>query len=153
MRGANLLWAAMLVCVLSGLLRAQSPESLDFITDLPDFERIREMLPNHLNRMAISLLEERKRTVSRISTAADVAKRKAYVRERMLSALGGFPERTPLNARVVGVLDRDGYHVEKLIFESQPQFICYGQPLLTQIRPTTISRRAFSVGPRARWQT
>ncbi len=126
MRSANLLWAAMLACVLSGLLQAQSPESLDFITDLPDFERVREMLPNHLNRMAISLLEERKRTVSRISTGADVAKRKAYVRERMLSALGGFPEHTPLNARVVGVLDRDGYQVEKVIFESQPQFYVTG---------------------------
>src|SRR5713226_6959749 len=120
MRRASLLWVTMLVCGLSGLLRAQSPESLDFITDLPDFERVREMLPNRLNRMAISLLEERKRTVSRISTAEDVAKRKAYVRERMLSALGGFPEHTPRNARVVGVLDRDGYRLEKVIFESQP---------------------------------
>ena len=126
MRRANLLWAVMLASALSGPLRAQTPEGLDFLADLPDFERIREMLPNYLNRIAISLLEQRKRTVSQISAAAEVAKRKAYIRERMLSALGGLPERTPLNPRVVGVLDRDGYRVEKVIFESQPQFYVTG---------------------------
>ncbi|PYV33483.1 MAG: metalloendopeptidase, partial [Acidobacteria bacterium] len=126
MRRANLLWAVMLASALSGPLRAQTPEGLDFLADLPDFERIREMLPNYLNRIAISLLEQRKRTVSQISAAAEVARRKAYIRERMLSALGGLPERTPLNPRVVGVLDRDGYRVEKVIFESQPQFYVTG---------------------------
>ena len=34
--------------------------------------------------------------------------------------LGGFPERTPLNARVVGQLDGEGYRVEKVLFESRP---------------------------------
>jgi len=122
----SLFSAVILACLLTGSLRAQNPEGLDFLADLPDFERVREMLPNHLNRLAFSLLEERKRTVSRISTAADVAKRKSYIRECMLSALGGLPERTPLNARVVGVLDRDGYRVEKVIFESQPHFYVTG---------------------------
>ena len=122
----NLFWAVVAVCALAGSLRAQSPESLDFLADLPDFEHAREMLPSHLNGLAMALLEERKRTVSQITTASDVARRKAYVRERMLSALGGFPERTPLNARVVGTLDRDGYRVEKVIFESQPKFYVTG---------------------------
>ncbi len=158
MRRASLLWVTMLVCGLSGLLRAQSPESLDFITDLPDFERVREMLPNHLNRMAISLLEERKRTVSRISTAEGVAKRKAYVRERMLSALGGFPEHTPLNARVVGVLDRDGYRLEKVIFESQPQFYVTGNLYLPKSGQPPYPAVLFPLGherggkPNSDWQ-
>src|SRR5690348_5407615 len=108
MSKVNLLHVLILACALGGPLRAQTPESLDFLTDLPDFERVREMLPNHLNRVAIALLEERKRAVAQISAAADVARRKAYIRERILSALGGLPERTPLNPRVVGVLDRDG---------------------------------------------
>jgi len=34
--------------------------------------------------------------------------------------LGGFPKRTPLNARVVGTLKSDGYRIEKVIFESRP---------------------------------
>jgi cephalosporin-C deacetylase-like acetyl esterase len=32
-----------------------------------------------------------------------------------------LPERSPLNARVVGREQRDGYHFEKVIFESQPR--------------------------------
>ena len=122
----NFFWALLTVCVLTGSLRAQSPDSLDFLNDLPDFEHVRDMLPNRLNDMAMDLLEQRKRTVSQITTAADVAKRRAYLRECMLRELGGFPERTPLNARVVGTLDRDGYRVEKIIFESQPKFFVTG---------------------------
>ncbi len=40
----------------------------------------------------------------------------------MLEAVGGLPERTPLNARVTGTLDRGDYKIEKIIFESQPRF-------------------------------
>jgi hypothetical protein len=40
----------------------------------------------------------------------------------MVRALGGLPERTPLNARVVGVVDREDYRIEKVVFESQPRF-------------------------------
>jgi cephalosporin-C deacetylase-like acetyl esterase len=112
--------------MITGSLRAQSPDSLDFLNDLPDFEHVREMLPNHLNDMAMALLKERQLAVSQITTAADVAQRKAYLRECMIRELGGFPERTPLNARVVGTLDRDGYRVEKVIFESQPKFYVTG---------------------------
>ena len=36
--------------------------------------------------------------------------------------LGGFPDRTPLNARVTGTLERDDYRVEKLVYESLPGF-------------------------------
>ncbi len=43
----------------------------------------------------------------------------AGIRERMLRALCGLPDRTPLNARPIGVLDFDGYKVEKVMFEGQ----------------------------------
>jgi hypothetical protein len=34
--------------------------------------------------------------------------------------IGAFPERTPVNARVVGRLQGEGYRVEKVMFESRP---------------------------------
>ncbi len=126
MHRVSLLWAFILGCLLCSSLYSQTSENLDFLNDLPDFERVREMLPDYLNGITFSLLDERARTVAHISTAADVAKRRAYIRECMLSALGGFPERTPLNARVVEALDRDGYRVENVIFESQPRFYVTG---------------------------
>ncbi len=33
-----------------------------------------------------------------------------------------LPERTPLNARITGTIERDGYRIDKLIFESQPRY-------------------------------
>src|SRR5437867_757391 len=100
----------------------QTPEELDFISRLEEFRTIRNMLPAHLDRLAHSLLEERKQRIARLASSADVAERKAYVRERMLQAIGGLPDRTPLNARAAGVLERDEYRIEKVIFESQPRF-------------------------------
>ncbi len=122
MKKLSLLVAKIWACLLVALLQAQTPENLDFLSDLPDYAHVRSMLPDYLNRNAISLLEERRRKITQLSSAEDVARRKAYLRERMLSALGVFPARTPLNPRVVGVLDRDGYRIEKVIFESQPRF-------------------------------
>ena len=42
------------------------------------------------------------------------------MREKMLAAIGTMPERTPLNARTVATYRRDGYRIEKVIFESMP---------------------------------
>ena len=44
------------------------------------------------------------------------ADRKAF----FLRQIGGLPERTPLNARVVGRLQGKGYRVENILFESRP---------------------------------
>src|SRR6185312_301705 len=35
--------------------------------------------------------------------------------------IGGYPQRTPLHAQIVGRRKCDGYRVEKILFESQPQ--------------------------------
>src|SRR5258708_17204448 len=36
--------------------------------------------------------------------------------------MGGLPERTPLNAKTVGVIERENFRIEKIVFESQPKF-------------------------------
>lgn len=43
-------------------------------------------------------------------------------RERFLAEIGGLPPRTELNAEVVARVHRDGFSVEKVMFESQPDF-------------------------------
>ncbi len=48
------------------------------------------------------------------------------LRDRFVANLGGFPERTELNPKVTGVVARDGYRVEKVIFESQPKHFVTG---------------------------
>jgi cephalosporin-C deacetylase-like acetyl esterase len=100
----------------------QESEDLNFASGLEQFQNIRAMVPSYLNNIGLQMLTQRQREIERLVTIEDVSRRRAYLRERMLDDLGGFPERTPLNARVVGVLQRPAYKIEKVIFESQPHF-------------------------------
>ena len=45
-------------------------------------------------------------------------------RVQLLRALGldPLPERTPLHARITGTIQREGYRIEKLVYESRPRF-------------------------------
>src|SRR5258705_9635315 len=115
-----------IACILAGLFAvtaaAQEAEDLDFASGLEQFQDIHGMLPSYLNNIGLQLLSRRDRQIERLVTIEDVSRRRAYLRDRMLDDLGGFPERTPLNAHVVGVLHRPAYKIEKVIFESQPHF-------------------------------
>ncbi len=54
-------------------------------------------------------------------TRADWQRRRDALRRAMLQAMGPVPEKPcPLQARVVGVLKRPGYRIEKVLFQSRP---------------------------------
>jgi len=44
------------------------------------------------------------------------------VRKQILALIGTLPERTPLNARVLGSTQADGFQIKKILFNSQPNF-------------------------------
>ncbi|MEJ0033441.1 MAG: acetylxylan esterase [Bacteroidota bacterium] len=45
------------------------------------------------------------------------------IKTKVLNMIGGLPqEKTPLNAKVTGKIQMDGFHIEKLVFESVPGF-------------------------------
>lgn len=48
------------------------------------------------------------------------------VRQRIADCFGPLPDKTPLNVRVTNQLDRDGYRIENIIFESRPGFLVTG---------------------------
>jgi len=47
---------------------------------------------------------------------------RAMLKEKYVKAIGGFFEKTPLNAKVMEKVSADGYCVEKILFESRPGF-------------------------------
>ncbi|MDD2599672.1 MAG: alpha/beta hydrolase family protein [Kiritimatiellae bacterium] len=55
-----------------------------------------------------------------ITSARSLRHHQRSLRQSWITSFGGFPARTPLRSRVTGVVQRDGYRVEKLLFESQP---------------------------------
>jgi dienelactone hydrolase len=54
-------------------------------------------------------------------TPEEIAAYQKRMREFFLRQIGGLPERTPLNAKVTGAVKRDGYRVEKILFQSRPK--------------------------------
>ena len=55
------------------------------------------------------------------STRRDWDTRRSALRQAMLTAMGPLPEQpAPLEPKVLGVLKRSGYRIEKLIFQSRP---------------------------------
>lgn len=60
---------------------------------------------------------------SAIKTRADAQRYVEMVRAKILDCFGPWPERTPLQARITGVVQRDDYRIERVIFESRPGFL------------------------------
>lgn len=86
-----------------------------------------------LNRFPRTVQEwyvEHVRTAEKIGEGARAklkarADAEAYIRdmrEKVAKCFGPFPEKTPLNAKTTGTLERDTYTVEKVVFESRPRF-------------------------------
>ncbi len=80
----------------------------------------------HLNRIAFKMLEQRREAIRALETADDWRVRQQKVRETLHRLVGPLPERTSLNAQVLGVVEKQGYRVEKIVFESMPDFYVTG---------------------------
>jgi hypothetical protein len=115
-------FSALLILLVASSAMAQRADNWDFLSDPSVFRDVHGMLPAYLKAKAFALLDERQQKVAQISTLADLKTRQQYVRERIRSYLGDLPDRTPLNPRVIGGLDRGDYRIEKIIFESRPGF-------------------------------
>jgi dienelactone hydrolase/pimeloyl-ACP methyl ester carboxylesterase len=97
----------------------------------PKAEPLTELAPlNHFPRMVQEYFVGRVREVEQAADKRRAALRtkedaEGYVREvrgKIQECFGPWPEKTPLNARVTGVVERDIYTIEKVIFESRPNF-------------------------------
>ena len=84
----------------------------DYWNDFPDY------LAAKVNAARL----KRKTQLEKITTAAQVKERASYVRSKAWDLIGGPIEKSPLNPVLTGVIERRGYRIQKLIFESQPEF-------------------------------
>lgn len=80
------------------------------------------MLREYFDARRAPLHEARKNAVAAIDTPDAVRQRAGEMRRLFVDALGGFPERTPLNARVVGSGEGEGFRYERILYESLPDY-------------------------------
>ncbi|MBI5434353.1 MAG: acetylxylan esterase [Planctomycetes bacterium] len=102
-------------------------QGMDSFTPVPGVASLDRVLEGRGGAMVADWLARKMRAAcdrpvppTREAFEVERARRK---REFMRSiGLEPLPQRTPLNARITGVLQRDGYRIEKLVFESRPNF-------------------------------
>jgi dienelactone hydrolase len=78
------------------------------------------MVYRHLQRLAEAAIERRLAAYEQTKSPEQVRAWQQTRREFFLRQLGDFPQRTPLNAKTVGTFQKEGYRIEKVIYESQP---------------------------------
>src|SRR5665647_2541278 len=79
-------------------------------------------LYHHLTGQAFNLLKERTDAVSGLNTLSDWQQRQNWVKKTLLDIVGPFPEKTPLNAKTQRIIEKAGYRIEHIVYESQPGF-------------------------------
>ena len=81
----------------------------------------KQVVYEHLAKQAYDALDRREERLGKISTPAQFKEYQENLKKFFVSRIGGFPERTPLQAKVVGKIEGGDHRVEKVIYESQPQ--------------------------------
>jgi len=78
------------------------------------------MLYKHISTQAFQILKDRVSKIATLKTEGQWLKRQQEVRQTLMELVGPFPEKTPLNPRIVEIINKKGYRLEKTIFESRP---------------------------------
>src|SRR5580704_13304847 len=92
----------LLTCLLMAITPASADEGLTVLGEAPDGGPPRAMLSRFLIGEAGKAFDARRAAVAAIKTPDDLARRQRELKARFLQAIGDLPEKTPLNASVVG---------------------------------------------------
>jgi len=102
-------------------------EDLSVLSNWLRFSKKTNPLYNYYYAIANSNLNERKETVSGLTTKQQWVSRQKTMRERILKCIGGeFPAKRPLNPKTTGYIKRDDYTIEKVIYETLPGYYVTG---------------------------
>src|SRR3954467_8182610 len=110
------------------------------VAALPDYSRD---LERYLIRLSNDARDRRKQIMNAISTREQVLARQKSVVTELWKMLGGPLDRTPLNPRVVGTVERPGYRIERVTFESRPRLYVTANLYV----PAGSGRRPAILGP------
>jgi dienelactone hydrolase/pimeloyl-ACP methyl ester carboxylesterase len=91
--------------------------------DLVPLNRLPRMVQEYFTVQVRRAGQASVRALDALKTKADAEAHVKTLRARIRQSFGPMPERTPLNARVAGTVDRDHYRIEKVVFESRPGFL------------------------------
>ena len=109
----------IIACLYISPAQASSSKN-DSIDPLNRFPR---MVQEYFVKSVRRIEQQANKRRATLNTKADAEKYVNDVREKIQQSFGPWPEKTPLKPRITGVVERDQYKIEKIIFESRPNFL------------------------------
>jgi cephalosporin-C deacetylase-like acetyl esterase len=100
--------------IAAGALRAQqAPGAIGY-------REYARCLPDYLADLAADAYARRNARIASLTTPAAIHNYQMWARRTFQQLAGVLPERTPLNLRTTGALERERYTIEKIVYESRP---------------------------------
>ena len=158
--GLTLLSLPALAHAQQGGSKPKSPASTKVATPTPASSPALEPL-NRFPRMQQDWLVDGVREIeaqghakrAALKTQADAEAYVKSVQERIRQSFGPLPEKTPLNAKVTGVVEREAYRIENIVFESRPGYFVTGNLYVPKGRtgkmPATVGLCGHSLNGKA----
>ncbi len=106
--------------LLPKLLTAQ--EDLNVLGKWLKYSDASNALYHHLSADACRLLSQREESASKLHTQSEWQIMQKNMVETIWDVVGPFDEKTPLNTKITGKIQKEGYRIENVIYESLPGF-------------------------------
>ncbi|MFC4870758.1 acetylxylan esterase [Negadavirga shengliensis] len=101
-------------------------ENLDVFQQWIRWNNPGSLLIHHLTKQARDLYEKRDREIAELRTKSDWMNRQRTVRDKLDELAGTFPEKTLLKPQITGTIKRQGYRIDKIVFEAFPGYYVTG---------------------------
>lgn len=112
---------------------AQAQEAA--VPALPPLNRFPRMMQESQSLQGAASLARAAARQAALTTRAEAEAYVETIRALIRESFGPFPERTPLNPRVMRTIERDAYVIENVIFESRPEFLITANLYLPKGKP------------------
>ena len=118
----RILLIGLMMSLCSMNLHAQ-PASQSKKDPLVSLNRFPRMVQEYFVKHVRQIEEQANQRRAILKTKAHGERYVREVREKIQLSFGPWPEKTPLKPRITGIVERDVYKIEKVIFESRPGFL------------------------------
>ena len=107
-----LLFLLFFINIVNFTLAQEKKENLNVFDRWIKWSNGENLLIHHLTKQAEGYLDLREMEIAELKTKVDWLKRQKKVKEILNNIVGPFPEKTPLNPRITGTLNKEGYKIE-----------------------------------------
>ncbi len=112
------------LAMMAGLCNCASGDEFLITADFKVLDRTAStMMSDYLTALVDEQFARRAALLAGLKSAEDWDRHATLIRNSMAAWTGPLPEHTPLRARVTGRINRQRYTLEKILFESRPNFL------------------------------